>query len=178
MNKPVNKTPSNQAFHNLPGRVQREACSWIRLSLFGLLPVLHTSGRAIKRQPWTNQPSLWWNTPDLFIRQHNCMIHTAGQLDLCIYIIKGPHGVSCLSTVWQIQCRRGGWGCCAPHPEQRHGHMTSRCLHSCQLQAAERSCCYLNISFSSMSRNPCLRCILGFIAQSSTSTFNRGMFIR
>lgn len=150
MNKPVNKTPSNQAFHNLPGRVQREACSWIRLSLFGLLPVLHTSGRAIKRQPWTNQPSLWWNTPDLFIRQHNCMIHTAGQLDLCIYIIKGPHGVSCLSTVWQIQCRRGGWGCCAPHPEQRHGHMTSRCLHSCQLQAAERSRSYLNISFSSM----------------------------
>lgn len=65
----------------------------------------------------------------------------------CVCMIKGPGGGSCLSTVWQIQCRERGWGCCAPHPEQRLGHMMSRCLHWCRLAGKQQRGAALHITF-------------------------------
>ena len=47
---------------------------------------------------------------------HTCMW---GQLKFSIYVfvIKGPCGASCFPTLWQIQCRRGSWGCSPPLTE-------------------------------------------------------------
>lgn len=99
---------------------------------------------------------------------HGRFIHQTTQMQFlhwkAVGFVHHKRPSECLlsSTVWQIPCRRGGWGCCAPHPDKRRGHMTSHCLPSWRLHAAKRSSC---ISVSPVFLREI--CVIGFMAWES-----------
>lgn len=124
---------------------ERLSTEWGCLSLACYQSLIHLADMDAAAQ--TNHPSLSGGPCQIYSPDNTNAFHTLhGKWRRAYISLKGPHGASCLSTVWKTQ--RGGWrGCRAPHPWQTHSHMTSRCLHSCRLQAAKGSGCRLAASF-------------------------------
>lgn len=79
-----------------------EAFRWIRLP---------TRSKAIN-----NHQILLWKFCSL--TQLRCILYSVNVAEsVHVYPKKPPHGASCLFTVWQIGCRRRGWGCFPPQTE-------------------------------------------------------------